>query len=323
MSDTQKYDPPSRPTAPNGDEDIIDLVEEIPEGSPQHPLSELEQRLLDFGDQPPAAGSTDADLPELADLDSIDFDEEEDAPAAAAETASGSDMAPPSVESVEQPTVPGNEIEEIFEFDEQLLDAEDIFEVEDILAGPLPAEKDPEPEEDQNLELIDVEEEEIDDEIVWFDDLETGAPAPEPMTEDAPPQATALDSKTDSGRETSALDVFAAHVETGLQDPKTDPSLASAELGAASAAAAAAAAFQAPVESAPGVSSPDSADAPLPVAAGHSPTEIEAALERVIERKLGGTIESIIQQAIETAVSKEIERLKRLLLEDDDRGAAP
>jgi hypothetical protein len=47
------------------------------------------------------------------------------------------------------------------------------------------------------------------------------------------------------------------------------------------------------------------------------PEEIEAAVERVIERKLGGTIEATILRVIETAVTREIDRLKQLLLEDD------
>ena len=47
------------------------------------------------------------------------------------------------------------------------------------------------------------------------------------------------------------------------------------------------------------------------------PEEIEAAVERVIERKLGGTIEATILRVIETAVTREIERLKQLLLEDE------
>lgn len=320
MSDTRKKDLQSHSTAPNSDEEIIDLVEEIPEGGHQRPLSELERRLLDFGDPTPDAGNTDAELPELADLDSIDFDEEDDEPATVAETGTGPEMTLPPLESDARPTAPGNEIEEISEFDEQLLDAEDILEVEDILAGPPPAKNHSELEEDEDLELIDVEEE-IDDEIIWFDDLDKEAPSPEPLTEDAPLDAPTQDWDTESVSETSALDVFAAHVETALPEPETGSALVAGEPGAAGAAATAAAS-QAPAEPAPGVSPRDSADAPPPAADDRSPAELEAALERIIERKLGGTIESIIQQAIENAVSKEIERLKRLLLEDDDRGAA-
>lgn len=322
MSDTWKKDSQSRPTAPNGDEDIIDLVEELPERSPQRPLSELERRLLDFGDQSPAAGGDAADLPDLADLGSFDFDEEDDETPGVAEAGSSASAALTSAENNDRPTAPGNEIEEISEFDEQLLEAEDILEVEDFLSGPSPAEKVPEPGADDGLELIDVEEDEADDEIVWFDDLDKETPLAEPLTEGAPPKATALDWGTDFGRETSALDVFAAHVESALPETDMGPALAAAEAGAVTAAAAAAAVFQPPVESAPSAPLPAAEDARPAAAPGLTPAEIEAAVERVIERQLGGTIESIIQQAIENAVSKEIDRLKRLLLEDDDRGPA-
>jgi hypothetical protein len=322
MSDTQKKDPQSRPTAPSGDEDIIDLVEEIQEEGPQRPLSPLERQLLDFGDQTFAADRAAIDLPDLGDLGRIDFDEEDDeekggsdgrpAPVAAQRSAEGG----PSTEAG------GNEIEEISEFDEQLLDAADILEVEDLLSGPPSAGKKPEPEEDEGLELIDVEEDEADDEIVWFDDLDKEAPPPAPVTADASQEAPLPDWDTASGQDTSAADVFAAHVESALPETDMGPALAAAEAGAATAAAAAAAAvFQPPAESAPRLPPPAAEDASPAALPGLSPAEIEAAVERVIERKLGATIESIIQQAIENAVSKEIERLKRLLLEDDDRGA--
>ena len=320
MSDIWKKEPPSRQTAPDGDEDIIDLVEELPEENPRQPLSELERRLLDFGDPAPDAGAA-ADLPDLADLGSFDFDEEDDETPAGAEAGSGADAASISAESDGRPTARGNEIEEVSEFDEQLLDAEDILDVEEILAGPSPAKKDSEPETDEGLELLDIEEEEIDDEIVWFDDLDPAAPPAEPAAADAPSQATALDWGTDPGRETSALDVFAAHVESAL--PEADPAPApAAAAGAVTASAAAAAAFQPPAEPEPGPPPPASESAETAITSGLSSAEIEAAVERVIERKLGGTIESIIQQAIEKAVSKEIERLKRLLLEDDDHSPA-
>jgi len=321
MSDIWKKDPQSRPTAPDEDEDIIDLVEELAEVKSQRPLSELERRLLDFGDPTPAAGDA-ADLPDLADLGSFDFDEEDDESSGGGQEGLDEDAMVTPAESGDRPTAHANEIEEVSEFDEQLLEAEDILEVEEILAGPPHAKKGAEPEADEGLELIDVEEDEIDDEIVWFDDLDKAAPPPGPSTADAPPEATALEWGTDSDRETSALDVFTAHVESALPETDMGPALAAAEAGAATAAAAAAAAFQPPAEPAPVAPPPAAESAGTTAAPGLSPAEIEAAVERVIERKLGGTIESIIQQAIENAVTKEIERLKRLLLEDDDRGPA-
>jgi len=321
MSDTRKTDSQSRPTAPNGDEDIIELVEELPEESPRRPLSDLERRLLDFGDPTSAAEDATVDLPELDDLGSFDFDEEDDEALGAAEAGSGTGEAQTSAETDNRSIARSNTIEEVSEFDEQLLDVEDILEVEDILAGPPPAKNDLEPETDEDLELIDVEEDEIDDEIVWFDDLDKETPSPEPSTVDAPPGATDLDWGTDSGRETSALDVFAAHIESALPETDTGPALKAAEADAVSATAAAAV-IQPPVDPTPSTPLPAAESAGPAAAPGLSSAEIEAAVERVIERKLGGTIESIIQQAIENAVSKEIERLKRLLLEDDDRGPA-
>jgi hypothetical protein len=45
--------------------------------------------------------------------------------------------------------------------------------------------------------------------------------------------------------------------------------------------------------------------------------QIEAAVERLIERRLGGSLESIVRRAVEAAVTKEIKRLQQLLLEYD------
>ena len=45
--------------------------------------------------------------------------------------------------------------------------------------------------------------------------------------------------------------------------------------------------------------------------------QIEESIERIIEQKFSGKIESMITQIIEKAVSAEIKRLKRILLEDD------
>jgi hypothetical protein len=48
-----------------------------------------------------------------------------------------------------------------------------------------------------------------------------------------------------------------------------------------------------------------------------SQDQIEKSIERVIEQKFPGKIESMIREIIEKAVSKEIDRLKNILLEDD------
>jgi hypothetical protein len=47
------------------------------------------------------------------------------------------------------------------------------------------------------------------------------------------------------------------------------------------------------------------------------PDQIEKSIERIIEQKFPGKIESMIKEIIEKAVSKEIDRLKNSLLEDD------
>ncbi len=322
MSDKRNNDLQSGPREPNGDEEIIDLVEELPQEDPRDPLSDLERRLLDLDDPAPEAGGKPVDLPDLADLGSFDFEEELDELSAAAEADFGSDPSSTSAEVDNRPSLHGNQIEEISEFDEQLLNAEDILDVEDILSETLPSEKrEATPDTDEELELIDVEEDEADDEIIWFDDLDKEAPEPEPSTTDAAPEETDFDWGADAGGDPSALDLFAANVESALPEPNPGPALALAGAGAVTAAAAAAV-LPPPLEPAPAVSPPAAESASPAAVPGLSPAEIEAAVERVIERKLGSAIESTIRQAIENAISKEIERLKRLLIEDDDRGPA-
>ena len=49
--------------------------------------------------------------------------------------------------------------------------------------------------------------------------------------------------------------------------------------------------------------------------ASFSPSQIDAAIERVINEKFSGRIESIIYDVIEKAVAKEIARLKGVLLD--------
>jgi hypothetical protein len=305
MSDKRNHDPQSGPEDPSGEEEIIDLVEELPlEEDSRAPLSDLERKLLDLDAPAPGAGGNPVDLPDLADLSSFDFEEELDELSAAAEADN-------------RPNLHGSQIEEISEFDEQLLDTKDILDVEEILSETLPSEKrDAAPETDDDLELIDVEEDEADDEIIWFDDLDKEALEPEPSTTDAAPEATDFDGGADAGVHPSAVDLFTANVESALPEPDPGPALALAG------AAAAAAAVPPPPKPAPLVFPPAAENAGPAAVSSLSPAELEAAVERVLERKLGSAIESTIRQAIENAVSKEIERLKRLLIEDDDRGPA-
>jgi hypothetical protein len=337
MSDIQKKDSQHPPTASRDDDDIIELVEEIGEESPPHPLSDLERKLLDIDGQRKATSGGLADLPDLADLDRIDFEEEEDEgdvpgqgiPAAGTEdeasgvsvTADADRLFEPDVEAGpaatgKRPVAPLDDVEEIAEFDEQFLDAEDLLEGQPTPAG------DNASGEDEDLELLDIDEDDGDDEIVWFDDLDKldqEAPSTEPAPEEAEPVASLIDTEAESMQATSAADVFAAHVETALADAGTAARQADpvAEPAAEPTAPAQAAPLHAPVESPPGAPPPAMADATPPAVPGLAPEEIEAAVERVMARKLGGTIEAIILQAIEKAVSKEIERLKSLLLEDE------
>ena len=62
-------------------------------------------------------------------------------------------------------------------------------------------------------------------------------------------------------------------------------------------------------------------DAALAASGAVSQEQIEKSIERVIQENFSGKIESLITETIEKAVSKEIERLKSILLDDDGNGA--
>jgi hypothetical protein len=51
-----------------------------------------------------------------------------------------------------------------------------------------------------------------------------------------------------------------------------------------------------------------------------SQDQIEKSIERIIEQNFPGKVESMIKEIIEKAVSKEIDRLRNILLEDDSVG---
>jgi hypothetical protein len=336
MSDTQKNDPQPPPTSTRSDDDIIELVEEIGEERPPHSLSDLERNLLDIDSHREPADDALTDFPDLADLGRIDFEEEEEdvpgqgLPAAGtgveaagiSVTADADRLFEPDVEAdsaatEKRPLAALDEVEEIAEFDEQFLDAEELLE-----GQPTP-EGDTTSGEDEDLELLDIEEDDGDDEIVWFDDLnqpDQEVPPVHPAADEAALETSLIATEAESVAATSAADVFAAHVESALahDDTAVRPAAEAAELEAELKAPAQATHLQAPVEPPPAT-----ADASPPAAPGLSPEAIEAAVERVMTRKLGGTIEAIILQAIEKAVSKEIERLKSLLLEDETGDRTP
>ncbi len=337
MSDFKEKFPKVPPVDTLEDDAIIELVDEIEEGAPADPISALEQQLLGIsggtGGQPAPASR----LPDILDLSGIRFDEDDEArpdtPAAAgAGLAGGGTMSLQDAQRIlaraAEPGVrqsaggPSNDIEEISEFEEQFLDPEDIL---DSKPAPQAAAKDEPPE------LLDLDEAELDNELLWFDDLAKGdAPAAGPPSDQTEPEEIELLLPEDADLgPTSAADVFAAHLdsmfaetggtavraaEDGIAVPLAAGDATPVAPPSVSVIAAAAAAM------APGAGIMIPTETPLPELSRPAripPEEIEAAVERVIERKLGGTIEATILRAIETAVTREIERLKQLLLEDE------
>ncbi|HSV92161.1 MAG TPA: hypothetical protein VLH81_03755 [Desulfobacterales bacterium] len=337
MIDSKDTPPKAPPFDPVEDDAIIDLVDEIEEGAPASTISALEQQLLGIpgaAGRQPAQGAPAADA---LDLSGIRFDEDDEALTAAptidgtARGAGGSMSLQDAQRALARDTGPGarrpsaggaNGIEEITEFEEQFLEAEDILDAKPSGQGEPP-------------ELLELDEADLDNELLLFDDLLKGD-APEaatPAGETEPEEIELLLPEDADLGPTSAADVFAAHLDSvfagdsgisprpaeggiAVPIPAADPgpvppprtSSPLAGIVAAVAAAAPAAGVEIPAQSPPQA-------APQP--ARLAPEEIEAAVERVIERKLGGRIEAAIRQAIETAVSREIERLKRLLLEDE------
>ena len=166
--------------------------------------------------------------------------------------------------------------------------------------------------DDETLELLDLDDNDIDNELVWFDDLDTppdhGAVAQAGQAGVAPLEP--------ADTRSSAADLFDAFVQ--LEKPAEGDVLATAGLSAAAAA---------PLTAIPGTAAPTqsrTADVSQPVAANAlTEDQIDAAVERVITRMYAGTIETIIRQSIEEAVLKEIERLKNRLLENDPGDMIP
>jgi hypothetical protein len=324
MSDTQQKGTDPHSTTPIEDEDIIDLLEEIPRENPQPLISPLEDNLLDIE---LAADRGLDDLPDINDLIRLDIDGAdlaEDTTGSLRLSQPGPAASPIAHEGAPGPAALENEIEEIPGLDEQIAEDNDAHDIESILAGPalVTKEKQAVPEENEILELIEVDEEENDDEIVWFDDLDKEITLPETLNEIGPPETDIEDLSAESDPEVSTPDFISADSRISPPGPSFSPGIGAA-LAGAGAAAATVAAWKTPVSSPVGASPPAEPIAPPPAAFALTEAEIEAAVERVIERKLGHSVQSVIREAIENAVSKEIERLKRLLLEDDNPGAAP
>jgi hypothetical protein len=307
------------------DESIIDLVEEIEEDTIPDDLPSPDPSMPAVPEPPDSARPPAA---ELDDLGTLDFEEEDQ---------------PLSDDLSLKPAAEEYDTSAVKEDLDWLLDAEGDAspveggqpadaashtglasgdthaaapETEALLEALIPpsAETDADSEED-DIELIEIEDAE-DDEIVWFDDpaLDQAPPGPELASEVEAPLNPLSKADADLFPETSAADVFAANVASGEitgDSPSVDWTLPTA-----AAAAAASLASSSPA-------SPASAEPPIPESISLSDEQIDAALERVIERRLGSTLESVILRAVESAVAMEIQRLKRLLLEDDSSDPTP
>jgi hypothetical protein len=336
MSDSKKSDPRRPSIEILDDEPVIDLVDEVAGDPADGDLSDLEKNLLTL-DRSFARGleKTGEDLrtfPELPDLDDLnEFDFEEDdaqrpAPGTLPPTAEKEplpDGMEPELDWLLDEDTPAsaadpargaggtdNDVTEILEFDEQFLDAEEVMD-----DPPAAGVESDDVNDDETLELLDLDDDDIDNELVWFDDIDkppahgavaqAGQPAVAPL-EPAGPRLFSDDPAAD----TTAADLFDAFVQSGR--PVGGDALESA--GPLAAAAAPLAAI--PVTAALSQSYTEDLSQP-PAANTLTEDQIEAAVERVITRMYAGTIETIIRQSIEKAVLKEIERLKNHLLEND------
>jgi hypothetical protein len=332
MSDSDKLRPHTTPTESSEaeDESIIDLVEEIEEDTFPDALSPLAQSIPAIDEPPDAFGMPAA---EFADLAKLDFDEEEDQPQRndlSLKPANGQSDVSTLKEDVDWLLEPEEEVSS-FEEGHSVNAAPDAvpasgdihtaaLETEAFLESLLPpsAETDSGSEED-DIELIEIEDDE-DEEIVQFDnlDLDQASPAAEPVLEADAPVNPLTEADADLFPETFAADVFAANVASGV--PAADSAPADLAWPTAIAAAAASLATSPP---SPPAQPPTPEEPPITESISLSDEQIDAALERVIERRLGSTLESVVLRAVETAVADEIQRLKSLLTEDGSSDHTP
>jgi hypothetical protein len=318
-SDREKPEGSSKEPAKAENDSVIDLVEEIEEPSAPDSPPPLEELRQDIG------AALDADAPPsnaLPDLGRLDFEEDEDLATRdgipADPVLAKTDM-PSLDESLDWLLQPGPEdsfedrgapaaasadisVEES-SFDQPPTGGEMLLETTGEPPGALDIGV-----EDDDIELIEIEEDEPDSQLAWLDDLNPDQPA---AAAKAPPDAAApafppSDADADLFAATSAADIFAANLAFG-EGVSENISAASAPLIAAAATLPLAAAPIAPSSEAP----------PAAEVASLTAGQIEAAVERLIERKLGGSLESLVLKAVETAVASEIKRLQRLLLEYD------
>ncbi len=283
-------------------------------------------------------------LAEADDWDDIDddMDLEFDDEAQGAEIADISDLEPEAetmtLEDLEDVREEDDDIIEITEFDEHFPEEDELklahAGVLDVADG----------DEDDFLELIEIEEDDTteDEEVIEFsqsearsdeDEIdsffsETLADAPafedgeiEPVAE-TPALSTDMslatapsaddDEEFDFGIDSSMISQQVDRLDTFLaDDPAGEPAVASlpSEPEVAAPPSAPPAEEETPHED-------QAADEQPAESVSVAPDQIDAIVERVIEEKFGGNIETIIYEVIEKAVSKEIDRLKGALLGD-------
>jgi hypothetical protein len=288
MTDSVEKKTESTPTEPTEaqNESIIDLVEEIEELSPSDPLSALELQLLGIADETRPTGQPANDL---AKLDPLEFNP--------VDASVGAKM-----ESLELDE-PSSETDKIAEPGTFALK-----EMEPLL-------------EEDELELIEIEDTEGEDVLGQADDLDTNQqPASiAPMREAPAPVYPPFVSEPEADPATSAIDVFAANMTAGWTETdraSDDPALPEAPIPNDLQ-------LSAPIPVLPIPSPPPESPTVAEVVPTLTDEQVDAAVARVIERKMGSTFESIVLRAIETAVSNEIQRLKTLLLEDDPGDSNP
>ena len=292
-------------------------------------LAEADDDLDDIDDDIDLEFADEDKVDEIADIDDLESD---------AETLALADL-----EDIEAED--DDDIIEITEFDEHFPEED---ERKLAHAGVL----DVSDEDDDFLELIEVEEDDSteDEEVIEFSKSEVQADedeidnffsetlADEPAFENgemetveetralstdmamATAPSTDEDEELDFSLDSSEISQQVDRLDTFLADDLApEPEVASlpSEPEVASLPSEPPAEAEAPAEDQP----PD--DEP-PQAASVTPDQIDAIVERVIEEKFGGNIETIIYDVIEKAVSKEIDRLKGALLggggssQDDD-----
>jgi len=330
MNDSDKetpHDPTSKPAEADY-ESIIDLVEEIEEERPAELLPELERQLLGIHEAPDGLEADRPSSTALPDLGKLDFEEDEDQPTQAGpsgEPALGVTGAPGLTESMDWLFDPAQGVSS--ENREELPVESDAARVETVgdeepapeptpvleTAGLPPSQADL-GDVDNEIELIDIEEAEADNELDWLDDLNLDAlPSSLKTHADATVSESPLSpSDGDLFSETTAADVFAANVAFAGISAESAP-------GASGPPEAAIPALAPPVPPPSAAELPPPSSVPPPAEDGPklSNEQIEAAVERLIERRLGGSLESIVRRAVEAAVTKEIKRLQQLLLEYD------